>query len=137
MPRLIEVIKQAAVRPVQAIQGVIALVSLILGIYIASPVYVASSGSAVAQAFQDIFWQQALVGLGFFILPALPILLSFFFMRFATTKWYTRSTFWMFCGFLFISFLRIITVGVFPVTWVLSIAIALVVGICHLYWKVR
>ncbi len=131
----VAVLMNASRRPVEAIETVIALTFFILGLYIISPLYVTTSTSAISMAFGSDYVQRAFVALTFYIIPALPVLLAWFVPRFNTLWWRSRATSWMFMGALFITILRLVTIGWVPLTWLFTLSLSFIVGICHLYIK--
>lgn len=124
----------ATANPVRTIQTIIAVVVAILGIYVGFPWFVPTSESAIAAAFASNTLYHGTVGL-FLVLPTLPIFAGYFSSKYNTIKWYTRSTLGIFIVLLFLTLLRIIFIGAFPLTWIFMLAAALVIGVCHLYWK--
>ncbi len=137
MSRFVEVVRNAAEKPIEAIQVIVAITVFILALWVASPIYVpTSSSSAVAIAFSNNILQKALIGL-VIGLPPLPIILSLFFKRFNTVSWYIRSTQGMFICLLFLTLLRVLVVGWLPLTWVSTLGLALVLIPCYLHWKAK
>lgn len=131
-----EAINRATNQPIRTIQTIIAITLAILAIYVALPWFIPSTGSAAAAAFADNWIQQSVVGT-LMLLPTLPILAGLFWERYNTIEWYVRSTLWIFVCWLFLMLLRLFTIGVFPLVWVPSLGLALIVGVCHLYWKAK
>ncbi len=92
MASIVNVVKNAAQRPVEAIQLIVALVIFVLAVWIACPWFFPASGSAIAVAFGENWLEQSIVGI-ILVIPAVPMLLSIFLRRFQTIEWYHRSTF--------------------------------------------
>ncbi len=137
MIRVITVFTEAATRPMQAIETIIALTLFTFGAYLTSPFYEITSGTSIGIAFQDNPSVQVAVGLLLYMLPALPIILALFWKRFNTLKWRTRSTFCMFIACMFITILRLIIIGLTPLFWIFTFALGLVSAVCYLYMRVR
>lgn len=135
--RVIEVFKSSATRPIEAIESIIAIVCLVFGIYLASPFYVSSINSAVSLAFIDKPVQKLFVAVFLFIIPSMPIILSLFFKSFATRQWRAHSMFAMFVAFIFLTILRLITIGLVPAVWLFTLALGLISAVCYLYTRVR
>lgn len=136
MSRIVEVVRNASKNPVEAIQVVVALVAFCIAAYVISPFFVIEASPVVDQAFNSLVIGKVLF---FFLimLPSVPIILGLFYRRFQTVDWYTRSTFFMSVGFLFIVLLRLVTVGFLPLVWVPSLALSIIMAICWAYWKAR
>lgn len=115
----------------------VAVMMFLFGLYVVSPFYVVANTAAIAQAFGSSHAQRALVGLVLYVIPSLPVIASLFSRKFKTPTWYARGCFGMFIGLLFLSILRIITIGVFPLQWVFSLTLGLVLGVCYLYWRAK
>lgn len=123
--------------PVNAIVALVAVGFFIFGLYVASPFYVADSSAALSQAFAGNDLQRSIVGFLFFVIPSSPIILGFFKRRFFTPPWTLYSTLGMFVGMLFLTILRWVTLGFFPLTWVFGFILAFVLAICYLHLKAR
>ncbi len=108
---------------------------MLFGLYLISPFYVAVPGSAIAGAFANYEVQRITIGIIFYVLPSLPIILGFFNEFFRTNKWYAFANNYMFVGLLFLTLLRLLTVGFVPFTWIFSLGLGLVSGVCSLYWR--
>lgn len=132
MPRAYDVFKTASTRPVEAIEAIVALVTMVVGLYVASPWYVVSPGAAVGQAF-DTSIQHVIVGLMFFIIPAIPTLLALFIDRCNTYRMRRIGTFMLFVSLLFVAILQTFVVGLVPLSWLYILGLSLVSGICYLY----
>lgn len=137
MSRVGESVTWVANNPVEAIMVMIAVTLFLFGLYVFSPFYVVQNNAAIAQAFGANIGQRALIGLGFYVLPTLPVIASIFSPRFRTCTWYARGCFGMFIGLCFLSALRIIVIGITPLQWVFSLALGLTLGICYLYWRAK
>lgn len=136
MTRAITVFKDAASRPMEAIETIIALVLFVFGCYLISPLYIEAPQTA-SSALASNPTALLIAGVGLYILPALPILLGLFWKRVNTLKWRTRSTFWMFIACMFITLLRLITIGFTPLVWLFTFALGLIAAVCFLYMRVR
>lgn len=126
-----------AARPIQAIEVVVALTLLVFGLYIMSPFYVITTTAAIAESFGQEQALRSAVGFIFYIIPSSPTVLSLFFPRFDTPKWHAKANLGMFIGVMFLTLLRLLTVGLFPFTWLFSLGLGLVAAVCYLYWKAK
>jgi len=124
-------------KPMESIQGVIATSCFFFGLYVLSPFYVQGAISSISVVFSDSTIGRMSVGLFFFVLPALPTILGFFYERYRTLKWRSRSAFYMFVGISFLTCLRLITLGFTPLIWVFYLSLGIISAILYLYWKAR
>lgn len=136
MNRAISVFTNAASRPMEAIETIIALTLFIFGCYLISPLHDSSAGGASSALASNEYVLLA-AGVFLYILPTLPILLGLFWKKANTLKWRTRSTFTMFVACMFITLLRLTTIGFTPFVWLFTFALGLIAAVCYLYMRVR
>lgn len=137
MSRAVEVVRGVATRPIEAIEAVIALTLFCFGLYLVSPFYVITATAAIAATFGEDYLLRALTGAVLYVLPSLPTLLSLFIPHFDTPTWRTRANLGMFVGVSFLTLLRLISVGLFPLTWLFTLGLGLISAICYLHWKAK
>lgn len=128
--RLVGFARRIADNPVESIGLVLALGLTLIGLYLASPIYVVSPAGTLAAVF-DNEAVRLVIAAGY-LLAAAPFFVSLF-SNANTHRFQRLSTFWMFIAYLFITFLRLLTSGYRPFTWVLSLALALIAAIIHLW----
>ena len=121
--------------PLNAIQGIVAIALFGFGVWLASPYYVPASGAATNAFSADV--QRVGFSIIMFVAPALTTIIGFFNSIFRTPKWRARGCLWMSIGIFFITFLRIVAVGVNPPIWVFYLATGLITGTLYLYWRLR
>lgn len=120
--------------PIESIGFILAAGLVLIGLYIASPLYVISTVGTLAYVFDNGLVRYA-IATGY-LMAAAPFFISLW--RGANTQKFQKlSAFWMFIAFLFITFLRLLSTGPRPFTWVLSLTLALIAAVVHLWTDER
>lgn len=132
-----ERIQAIAVKPLEAIQGITALALALFGLYLVTPLYVPSVQSGASAAFGDDILLRIFFSFVFFVLPAVPTIISWFRSKWRTPKARGRACFYMFIGIITLTLLRVIAVGLTPPIWLFYLATGLTSAVLYLYWQVR
>lgn len=135
MSRVAEVVRGIATRPVEAIEAVIALTLFFFGLYMVSPFYVATSTGALSVAFGSDILLRVVVAVPLYIAPTLITITSLFTRYFNSPAWRARANLGMFIGVIFLTLLRLLTIGLFPMIWLFTLALGLISALCYLYWR--
>lgn len=118
-------------RPYEIIELILAAVILGFGIYLASPLYEATSTTAIGALFESYVGRTILSIL--YIVPPLFTLAGFCLEKskrsLACRSWGALG---IFNAYLFVSILRVITQGWIPVIWIFLLALSLIAGVIHL-----
>jgi len=122
-------------KPMETIQAIIAGACFLFGVYVISPLYASGENSSISIVFDNSTVSREVIGFLFFFLPSLPTILGLFIERFRTPKWRARSAFCMFIGILFLTSLRIVTIGLTPLIWVFYLSLGLISAVLYLHWK--
>lgn len=103
--------------------------------YFLSPVYQANYGTIIPAASLQ---QSVEIGLGLFLaLSALPGLVAPFIRKTRRERSLKFATFGIFLSFLFLTILRLVIFGWFPVSWLPMLLISLASAYLHIWLKVR
>ena len=122
--RVLEVFNR---KPVTLVLYVLAVILVVYGSYIASPLYQISASTGLGLLFDQWYLRYFTVVL--YIVPGLMTLFGLI----ARNKTFGQiGSFTMFLAFLFSTILRLITIGFTPAIWLFSLALALIAGICYL-----
>lgn len=120
--------------PITIIEGLISSITLVGGIYVLSPVLAVPAhfytGSIVSQVVVS--------NLGIFAIGLFAILLSIWNLYAIYKRSYRQraaSTFAMAMLRLYVILATILIVGLFPLSWLSSFTIALILSVCYLYDK--
>ncbi len=136
MHQVVDIFMKAADRPIEAIQLIISIGLLLLGLYTMSPFYISLvGGSASAILYGNSILVRYIIAIVLYTLPALPITLGLFFKSLANAAMYRTANLAMFVSYLFLTIGRLITVGPRPLIWIFTLLLALIAAICRLYWK--
>lgn len=124
-------------RPIEAIEAVIALTLFFFGLYMVSPFYVTTSTGALSVAFGSDILLRLIVAVPFYIIPTLITITSLFSGYFHSPTWRARANLGMFIGVIFLTLLRLLTIGFFPMIWLFTLAMGLISAVCYLHWRAR
>ena len=134
--RILAVLNLSARRPIETIEVLIATVLFLFGIYLLTPSYMEGGPNSFGIAFRDNEVAKTFVAITLYIVSSLPILLGLFFKRLRTCRWRAWATMGMFIGAMFVTLLRILIIGFNPPLWLFTLALGLIIGVCHVYNKV-
>lgn len=109
------------------IEAVAYLTLLVAGSYLLSPFYVAAPGTSISAALTSE-WAQRLLGV-VYVLPSALGIYALWKNKLNLREWATLGTF---IGYLFITLLRLITIGPIPILWVFTFALTIIVGLIHI-----
>jgi hypothetical protein len=120
--------EQIITRPLASIAMVLAVVMLSIGLYSVSPFLVTTSNSIFGAALVNppAVWA---FGAGYMLVSILTIIG----VGANNLRFYRLGLMGSFVALLFISVLRVISLGVFPMLWVFSLALAAVAAVCWLH----
>jgi len=121
--------------PVETVIFIISLGLFVFSVYMLSPAYMGAFNSPV-KAGLDGRTQEYITGIFFFVTSSFGLIAPFVKenLRLRLLK---LGSFFMFVNFLFLTILRIITIGWTPWTWEQSLTIAAVCGVLRIFLEVK
>lgn len=109
------------------IQVFLAVALLITGVYIAGPWYVGGNLTAIG-VLSDSAIGHTVIGTGYTVAGGIGL--------YGVTRNSVKGRYWgtmlMFGAFVFMAILRLLTIGLTPIIWVLILALALIAGVLHI-----
>lgn len=114
--------------PMIIIEGIIAVSLLVLGLYTVSPLYVANPTTPIGIAIESMLIRKSIGA--FYVLAAGTSLWGVF-----KGGFHSSGSFLMALSYLFMTVLRLLTVGLIPLTWVSTLTLTLIVSV--LYFRIR
>ena len=116
--------------PVYTIGVVVSVALLLFGLYTLGPWYVTVPTGSIGQVF-DTQLARSIVSI-LYIVPATGVIVGAW--RPAWRRW---ATFGAFLSYLFLTGLRLTTIGVVPFLWVFILACALTMGVVYLWVSMK
>src|SRR6478609_7903628 len=116
--------------PVYTIGVILSVALLLFGLYTIGPWYVTTPTGTIGLIF-DTQVARSIVSL-FYIVPSLGFLIAV-----KKTEWRRWTSFGAFLSYLFLTVLRLTTIGIIPFVWVFILADAFIMGVIYLWVSIR
>lgn len=124
-------VRKIAGNPIKWIEAVYSIPLLLFAIYLVSPLYHVVTATSISLSFETFSGRVTLCI--FYGLPALVTLVGLLTPKWSlSNKLRSYGAFLQALGYLFLTTLRWITIGFFPVLWMFTLALSLIAAVVHL-----
>lgn len=113
-------------KPLQVIEWILSLAILAFGLYLVSPFYHETPGTALG----SMFGHTGVISLGILLIVS-AVSNGAALIR-GSLKWRSRCSFWLFMGYLFLTIVRVLSFGFTPLIWIFVLVGALISAVAHL-----
>lgn len=119
-------------RPLSVIETILAVVLVIFGIYLDSPFYESFPTTSIGAVFEADL-ARLLISLVYLVPPALLLIGH----RKSSDKFRSVGLFGIFLAYFFITILRLATFGWQPLSWLFTLALAIIAAIVFINFKLK
>lgn len=117
--------------PVEAVIFIVSLGLFIYSIIAMTPFYTAANGNVLEAGLP---WWGGWISSGYFALASIPGLIAPFNKR-VPNVWLEWGTFSMFLSYLFLTIMRVVLYGWFPLTWFSLLVVSFACGALRIYLR--